>query len=257
MIDAETKLYGIIGDPVSHSKSPHMHNAAFDFRSINAVYLAFNIKKEKLADALSGLKNITELKGFNVTVPHKTAVMEYLDAVDDVASVIGSVNTVKNENGLWKGYNTDYYGVVKTLENNGLDNNAKVLVIGAGGASPAVIYALQEYGFKQIDIVNRTESTAAELSAKFNIGLISFNDYREKSSDYGFIINTTTLSFSELLDNFYDDAVYFDLKYYKEAGTLIKKYIDGKDMLLYQACLSHKVWFDREAPADIMRNALK
>ncbi len=239
-IDTKTQIYGIIGDPVAHSKSPAMQNKFFEDSGINAVYLAFHVTAGNLPDVIAGFKKIEELRGFNVTVPHKVEIMKYLDETDSVAQKIGAVNTVVVNNGKWIGYNTDWYGVFKTLEENKISANAKTLIIGAGGASNGVIYGLQQFGISDIDITNRTMEKAAAAAKQFNIGVTDFASYKDKLDDYQMIVNTTTVPFNELVLTFNKNVVYFDLKYYLE--SMPDFCIDGKIMLYYQGAKAFELW---------------
>lgn len=239
-IDTRTQIYGIIGDPVAHSKSPALQNKFFEDLGINAVYLAFHVTKDNLPAVAAGFKKIEELRGFNVTVPHKVEIMKYLDEVDSVAREIGAVNTVVANNGRWIGYNTDWYGVFKTLKENKISANVKTLIIGAGGASNAVIYGLKRFGILNIDITNRTKEKAAAVAEKCNIGIVDFSSYKDRLDDYQLIVNTTTVPFNDLVPHFNENAAYFDLKYYLESTPDFC--IDGKTMLYYQGVKAFELW---------------
>ncbi|HBD94866.1 MAG: shikimate dehydrogenase [Spirochaetes bacterium GWF1_31_7] len=256
MINSATALYCIIGNPVSHSKSPHIHNAAFKYHNINAVYLAFDIDKDNFNEAITGLKRLKELKGLNITVPHKVNILPFIDKLDSTATTTGSVNTIKNDNGTWIGYNTDWYGVLKTLENNKINQDVSVLIIGSGGATPAVIYALQQYGIKKISITNRTEENADILAGKFGISKINYTKYKNTISEHNLIINTTTLTFNDFIDTYDSKTIYYDLKYYKNFDKPNIKYINGKEMLLYQAAMAYTIWTNKESPIEIMKLSL-
>ena len=239
-IDTKTQLYAIIGDPVEHSKSPTMQNEFFNNAGINAVYLAFHVKGEDLPDVVTGFKKLKELRGFNVTVPHKVEIMKYLDEVDSVAKKIGAVNTVVINNGKGFGYNTDWYGVFKTLEENKVSRDVKTLIIGAGGAANGVVYGLQEYGISDIAITNRTAEKAEVIAKLFDIKTLDFASYQDKLNEYQLVINTTTIPFGQMIADFKKDVVYFDLKYYLESTPDFC--IDGKTMLHYQGVKAFEYW---------------
>lgn len=239
-IDTKTQIYGIIGDPVEHSKSPEMQNKFFEDSGINAVYLSFHVTRDNLPDIVSGFRKIEELRGFNVTVPHKVEIMKYLEETDLVAQKIGAVNTVVVNNNRWIGYNTDWYGVLKTLEQNKISKNVKTLIIGAGGASNAVIYGLQQFGISDIDITNRTMKKAVEAAEKFDIGIAEFSSYKDKLDEYQMVVNTTTVPFNDLISDFNENTAYFDLKYYLESTPDFC--IDGKTMLYYQGAMAFELW---------------
>jgi shikimate dehydrogenase len=218
-----------------------MQNEFFNNAGINAVYLAFHVKGEDLPDVAAGFKKLKELRGFNVTVPHKVEIMKYLDEVDSVAEKIGAVNTVViDDNGKWLGYNTDWYGVFKTLEENNVSRNLKTLIIGAGGAANGVVYGLQEFGISDIAITNRTAEKAEVIAKQFDIKTLDFTSYKDKLNEYQLVINTTTIPFGKMVADFKKDAVYFDLKYYLESTPDFC--IDGKAMLYYQGVKAFELW---------------
>jgi len=168
-INHNTKIVGVIGHPIKHSLSPMMHNYAFNKESLDFVYLAFDIASINLQDALKGMV-VLGIAGFNLTIPHKERIVEYLDELSDSAKIVNAVNTVVNENGKLHGYNTDVNGIIKTLENYKDDIAGKtVSVIGAGGAARAVIYALiNNFNVKKINIINRTGEKAESLKDYFS-----------------------------------------------------------------------------------------
>ena len=141
-INHNTKIVGLIGHPIKHSRSPILHNYAFNKAELDYVYLPFDIASTNLKDALKGMVALS-VKGFNVTVPHKERIVEYLDELSDGAKIVNAVNTVVIDNGKLHGYNTDVYGIIQTLEPFREEIAGKtVSVFGAGGAARAVIYAL-------------------------------------------------------------------------------------------------------------------
>ncbi|OQY18269.1 MAG: shikimate dehydrogenase, partial [Desulfobacteraceae bacterium 4572_35.1] len=149
-ITAATNVYGIFGDPVIHSLSPLMQNAAFAACGINAVYLPFNVTKANLDAAVLGAKAMN-VRGVNVTIPHKEAVCPLLDSIDGSAQLIGAVNTIVNSDGCLVGYNTDGVGLVRSLRSDlgvDLNGNVQVVVLGAGGAARAAVVALAQQGVK-------------------------------------------------------------------------------------------------------------
>ena len=141
-INNNTKVVGVIGHPIKHTLSPVMHNHAFNKLNLDYVYLPFDISSTGLQDSLKGMIALG-IKGFNVTIPHKERIMEYMDKLSDSAKIVGAVNTVVNDNGTLVGYNTDVNGIIKTLEEFKDDITGKtVSVLGAGGAARSVIYTL-------------------------------------------------------------------------------------------------------------------
>ena len=143
-IKGSTNIVGLIGHPVEHSFSPPMHNAAFDELGMNYAYIAFDVNPDNLKSAINGAKALN-IKGFNVTIPHKIEVMQYLDELDDVARLIGAVNTIDFKN--LKGYNTDGIGAVRAIEEVSSIKDKDVIVAGAGGASRAIsFYRTNQFG---------------------------------------------------------------------------------------------------------------
>ena len=156
MISAKTKLCGVIGDPVSHTLSPAMHNAAFASLDLDYAYLAFQVKSAELCAAIEGMKAL-RLRGLNITIPHKVSVVQFLDELDPLALDIGAVNTIVNIEGKLKGYNTDAGGFLQSLLAAGLDpKGKKTALLGAGGAARAIGFALAHSGAK-ITVLNRKE----------------------------------------------------------------------------------------------------
>ncbi|WP_070120738.1 shikimate dehydrogenase [Bacillus marinisedimentorum] len=194
------RLIGLIGDPVAHSKSPQMHNVQFESLGLPFSYHAFQVPDEMLSGAVSGMKALG-FKGFNVTIPHKVAVMEYLDEVSDEAMRIGAVNTVVNESGKLVGYNTDGKGYLLSLEKEtGISlKGKKLLVIGAGGAARALLVTLLEGGAGRVDIANRSLEKARALVRALSQGackVLSLPEAEQRLGDYDLIVNTTPVGMS-------------------------------------------------------------
>lgn len=254
------KLFAVLGDPIGHSMSPIMHNDLFSFYNIGGYYLPFQVKKENLQDAVQGLKALGAA-GFNVTVPHKNAIIPYLDGVDELALSIGAVNTVVNDNGKLIGFNTDGLGFLKGL--NGLIPSAapkKVLIIGAGGAARAIYFTLAKNNPDRVDIANRTRSKADELvrDCPFQIKskALSLQDAEESLSQYDLIVQTTTIGMfphvneqplslvnltpqtvvSDIIYNPFETKILRDAK---ERGAIIQ---NGLDMFVYQGALAFEKW---------------
>jgi shikimate dehydrogenase len=255
MFDSRTLLTLLIGHPVSHSKSPVFQNAAFKKNGVNSVYVAVDIERENFKEVAGSLKKI-DLFGINVTVPYKSDILEFIDELKDDARIINSVNTIEIKDKKWIGHNTDWYGVFKTLEKRKIHKTHNILIIGSGGATNGVIYGLQKYGIKNITITNRTFEKAKSVQKYFNVDIIDFEKYKRLVKNYSMIINTTTLKFNDLIDEFDDKTVYYDLKYYTGKPDA-KNYIDGKDMLLYQGAKSFEIWTNNDAPLKIMQKSLR
>jgi shikimate dehydrogenase len=168
-ITGTTHIYGIFGDPVSHSLSPLMQNEALHLAGIDAVYLPFHVRPSQLGSAVQGVRAL-QIRGVNVTVPHKEAILEYLDEIDAQARLIGAVNTVVNRDGHLVGYNTDAPGLVRALEEDlqFAPAGKQILLLGAGGASRAALVALAKAGAAGITVANRNPERARSLVSEFS-----------------------------------------------------------------------------------------
>jgi len=260
------KVYGIIGYPVSHSLSPVMHNLAFRELGLKAVYGAFPVKPEDLSQAIRGVKALG-ISGLSVTIPHKVEVMKYLEEVDEVARQIGAVNTIINREGSLFGTNTDWIGVLKAFEEVGTSPSGKrVVVLGAGGASLAIVYAMRKAGAKEIVIYNRTFDKAKEVAERFSV--IAY-PWETLSSAYGdILINATSIGLKsydspvpkEVVSRFsvVMDSVYLPLetRLLVMAKKMNKITIDGLKMLLYQGVEQFKLWTGLMPPVEKMREVL-
>ncbi|MGZ6503147.1 MAG: shikimate dehydrogenase, partial [Tumebacillaceae bacterium] len=198
MISSSTRLTGLFGHPVSHSKSPQMHNAAFAHLGLDFAYLAFDVAPEQVQAAVHSIRALG-LRGVNVTIPHKVAVMPHLDAVSEEAQLIGAVNTIVNEAGRLIGYNTDGIGYITALqEETGFAvAGKKVLLIGAGGAARAVAGQMALSGAGQLTIAARDREKAQELAdhlaAFAATNGCTFGEAEETASAYDLIVNTTPI----------------------------------------------------------------
>lgn len=281
-VTGKSIILGVIGDPIEHSLSPLMHNAALESLGLNYIYLPFHVKPEFLKGAVKSLKAL-EIRGINVTIPHKVAIMEYLDEIDEAALDIGAVNTVVNDNGKLKGYNTDGAGYLKSLTSEtGFDAKGKnILVLGAGGASLAVITALLSEHPKSLHIVNRTFKKAKTLVNKFiikypdiDILAISLEEWIREglSMSYDLAVNTTSIGMKGEIpkmvlpfkvDQLPSHAIVSDIVYtpfetpmLKEANDIGLKTHYGLGMLLHQGAISFKLFTGATPPIEIMKDAL-
>ncbi|HUV80693.1 MAG TPA: shikimate dehydrogenase [Candidatus Bathyarchaeia archaeon] len=265
------KIYGILGDPVAHSLSPVMHNAAFEKLGMDAVYLAFRVSKDELEDAIRGAKSLG-IAGLNVTIPLKEKALLFVDA-EEVAKKIGAINTIDFGSGTPVGYNTDGIGSMQVLkETVGELKGKKVLIIGAGGAAKAIAFYLDLEGAK-VTLANRTKERAAQLAAKLSnadaIGLDAELKTRISASDI--LINATSVGMHPHedatlvnVDMMHQDLVVFDIVYnppetrlLKEAKRAgVKKIVSGVKMLVYQGAASFKIWTKEEPPIEVMEKAV-
>ena len=275
-IKGSTNIVGLIGHPVEHSFSPPMHNAAFDALDMDYSYVAFDVDPNNLKSAIEGAQSLN-IKGFNVTIPHKVNVMQYLDELDEVARLIGAVNTIDFKN--LKGYNTDGIGAVKAIEEVISIKNKNVVVAGAGGASRAISFYVAKYGAESLTILNRNESKAESLAGDVSdSGLIgevesdSINAIDNYMENADVLIDTTPLGMHPNIDDepivkadkMDENLVVFDAVYNPNETVLLKEAIKanakpvyGIKMLLYQGAESFKIWTGKTAPVDVMEKALK
>ena len=268
-LNEQTEIYGILGNPVAQSLSPQMHNTAFKFYNLNAVYIPFEAKNldEFIKKFIRKETRKIELnfKGFSVTLPHKQAIIKHLDFVDETAQVIGAVNTVKIIDGKLYGYNTDAQGFIEPLKNTYGDlRDAKVAVLGNGGAARACIYALKKEESK-VSIFARNLKKAESLASEFQVELKEFS--KTNFSDYDILVNTTPLGMKGEFENetplsagqienvkLVYDLVYnpFETRLLKEAKSVGVPTIGGLAMLAAQGAAQFKIWTGKDAPVNEM-----
>jgi shikimate dehydrogenase len=268
----------LIGDPIEHSLSPYIHNAAFKHLKLDFVYVAFKVSKENVREALEGARALG-IKGLNVTMPLKTAVIKHLDKLDQNAEKIGAVNTILNNDGTLIGYNTDGLGALEALKANGQNPAGKsILVLGAGGAARAVAFALCKDA-KNMTVLNRTPEKAKilaeELSRifekKVKFGGLGEETLRQEVEDADILVNATAVGMAPKTNEtpvntklLHPNLTVFDLVYnppetqlLKEAKATGAKTIDGICMLVHQGALSFRIWTGKKAPVDVMTQACK
>jgi shikimate dehydrogenase len=268
-------LYGVIGDPIAHSMSPVMHNAALEDAGLKGAYSRFQVSPAKLPDAVKGIRALG-LKGINVTVPHKTSIMALLDEIDPLAASIGAVNTIVNQQGKLIGYNTDGQGFVVGLKKviAGDLASKEVLIIGAGGAAKAIYYTLASLGVRMIDLTNRTENKAFEMmeSCPFEIASHYCNllEAEENLSRYDIVIQTTSIGmFPDIgasplkasrvkTGAVFSDIIYNPLQtsFLKEAqhnGAVIQ---NGLEMFVYQGALAFERWTGITPNTELMKKVV-
>jgi len=273
-LDEQTEIYGIIGGNTSYSMSPYMHNAAFKFHNLNAVYVPFQVKNldEFIKRFVRRETREIELnlKGFSVTIPHKQAIIKHLDFVDDIARKIGAVNTVKIVDGEFYGYNTDAQGFIEPLKNTYGDlKNANVAVIGNGGAARACIYALQREDAK-VTIYARDIEKAKNLADEFDVSVVELKSETSNFNSFDVVVNATSLGTIGELQNetpatagqlknvhLVYDLIYnpFETRFLREAKSVGVPTIGGLAMLVAQAMAQFKLWTEHDAPMKEMSRA--
>ena len=276
-ISGKTKVFCVIGNPIEHSLSPIMHNAAFRHLNIDAVYVSFKVEEETLEDAVRGMSSLG-ICGMNVTMPHKTAIVKYLDETDPAAKFVGAVNTVLNANGKLVGFNTDGVGALRALEENYVKpRGKKFLLLGAGGAGRAIAFQLAQEA-DELAILNRDAKKARVLAdalrKRFNKKVVGesllHNVLKNWIKDVDVLINATsvgmrphqneTLVEKSLLrpELIVMDIVYdpIETRLLKDAKSVGAKVIYGTEMLVFQGAASFEIWFNRPAPVNVMREAI-
>lgn len=268
-LSARNKICIIIGDPVDHSLSPAMHNAAYEKLGIDNefVYLGANVKINEVKNAVQAMRSL-HFRGLTCTMPHKIEVMKYLDKIDPVAKKIGAVNTVVNEDGILTGYNTDWLGVVAPLEKLISLRGKKIAVFGAGGAARAILYGVLKKKAK-VTIFNRTLEKAQELAKEFGC-LGSGLDELDEITNFDIIINSTSVGMKPLenqtpipVNYLTGKQIVFDIVYVPYETRLLHeaekrgaKIIRGIEMLLYQGVTQFGLYTNRKAPVEVMRKVL-
>ena len=276
-IDGSTRLVGIIGNPLDHSLSPTIHNAAFDYLGLNWCYVPLPVEEGNLSAGVDGIKAL-RFAGVNVTMPFKTEVLPLLDEVAMFADSVGAVNTILVDKGKLIGYNTDgrgfYTALVRDLAYD--VKGRKVLVLGAGGASRSVTVSLALAGCSSIVIVNRSPERSKQLSEiilksapDIDVEWLSPDDnYDIVVAESDVIINATPLttfngSLRVPVSLLNKNQLVCDLNYslyqpplLQEAEARGAQVMDGKGMLLYQAAAAFEIWTGLEAPVEVMRVAL-
>jgi shikimate dehydrogenase len=272
MINTETKLFAILGYPVRHSFSPQMHNEWFRKENLNSIYLAFEPEPKDLKKAVESLK-FFKFCGANVTIPHKTDIIKYIDFVDKVAEEIGSINTIVAENGRFCGYNTDYLGFSQDLSAKKVNLKSKnVLIIGAGGVARAVAYALKNSEAEKIYIASRTLKNARRLASTFKLEPLDINKVNELLPDVDLLVNASSCGMKETdvlpfnAVKVKKSLIVYDLicgkatpfvKLAKDEGLRI---FTGEGMLVRQGACGFKMWTgvcpDIKIAEELLKNLL-
>ncbi len=265
MTDSRTEVYGIIGRPVDHSLSPVIHNGIFKRMGLNAVYLAFEVTD--LREAVMGIRGLN-IRGISVTLPFKTKIIPLLDEVSGVAEKIGAVNTVSNQGGRLIGFNTDWSGAMKALEEKVDLRRKRVLLLGAGGAARAITYGLKENG-NTVIICNRSNDKGARLAREFDCLSRPWSSINELEFDV--LVNATSVGMhpcdgaspvrKETLFKGITvmDIVYspFKTKLLQEAEEKGCQTIDGLAMLAHQGAAQFEIWTGRKPDIDQIKKDLR
>lgn len=282
MFTGKTKNVGVIGYPIAHSLSPVLQNAAIAKAGLDYAYIAMPVKPENLRDAVNGMRALG-FRGINVTIPHKTEIMQYLDEIDEDAKIIGAVNTVVNTDGHLKGYNTDVIGSIEAMYNHGVTIEGKnVVLFGAGGAARAIIWGLLKAGAAQVVFGVRNvpkvqpvvEYFSKHLKEGQEIKLFNWMDegFEDCLKDADILINTTPLGMAPKVDAappvkwdavklgaFAYDIIYTPAKtcFLEEAESHGCEILNGEEMLAGQGAAAFKLWTGVDPELSVMTEALR
>lgn len=278
-INTHTQFCGVIGNPVEHSLSPAIHNAAFQKLGLNFVYLAFPVAA--IGDAIKGLRALGNFRGASVTIPHKVAAVSFLDAVEPTARHIGAINTIVADDGTLTGHNTDATGALRALREGGVDLKGRhVIVLGSGGAARAIAFALgTEAKIDRLTILGIDEQERAALAGDLRVktgmavqeSLLDEVTLRKALPEAHVLIHCTPMGMSPkvhvtsvpamllhagltVMDIVYNPR---DTQLLKDAKAAGCRTIPGLEMFLHQAAAQFELWTHQAAPADVMRSVLE
>jgi shikimate dehydrogenase len=279
-LTGKTQVLGIFGDPIQHSLSPRMQNAAIQAGNLDAVYVPFRVTREQLCDAVRGIRAMG-IRGVNLTIPHKEAACDLIDELDEQAQLTGAINTIVNDDGRLKGYNTDGQGLLKALKHElGIEvSGRRIMLLGAGGACRAALVALCQSGAAWIGIANRTreraEALIAELAEHFKgTTLASFSLSASLAGccpePVDLLVNTSAVGLKgEAFDFPATGCVrpggsVYDMVYAAEPTPLVRDALqagfaaaDGLGMLAGQGEIAFQLWFDKAPQKQVMRQTLE
>ena len=260
-VTGSTQNLGVMGWPIAHSFSPAMQNAAIEQAGVDAVYTAFAVEPSMLPLAVAGLRAL-HFRGWNVTIPHKQAIMNYLDEIDEDAAAIGAVNTVVNDGGVLKGYNTDVLGFLGGLRDAGFDPAEKeVVMLGAGGAARAALWGLMKSHAMRVTLAVRHPEKAealiddfAERASMLGTRLKAIHwssmDFEGAFAHADLVVNVTPLGMTII----YTPA---ETRFLHEAAALGHPTLNGEDMLVLQGAASFHLWFGKDADTSVMKTFLR
>jgi len=275
MISGKTKVCGVIGDPIEHTMSPVMHNAAFKELGLDYLYVPLRVSKEELGKAVESIRALN-MRGVNVTLPHKVAIIPFLDKLDPLAKKIGAVNTIVNDDGVLTGYNTDATGFLQALLDKGVKpEGKKVVILGAGGASRAISFILAERGthlvilnrLLEFDWAEELAQRISQISKKVRALELNEKNLEMMLEGADILINATSVGMHPDVNKTPVPArllkpglIVFDIVYspiktrlLKEAEAAGAQTIGGLDMLIWQGAIAFEKWTGQKAPLDLMK----
>lgn len=279
LIKGTTKILGVIGDPIEHSLSPLMHNAAIEALGVDYVYLPIPVKVADLSTAIAGFKAIG-LLGFSVTIPHKQTILSFLSEVSDVAKIVGAVNTVWRTDNGWHGTNTDVEGFIAPLQGYNRDwSQVTPLILGCGGAARAVVVGLSGLGCTDINVVGRDLQKLSQFqqslsNVSLSINISAWEQIDDLVPQAELVVNTTPIGMypnveqcpieEAVMEKLQPGAIAYDLIYTPNPTQFLKLAkqqkaiaIDGLEMLVQQGVAAFKIWVGETPPVDIMRQVLR
>jgi shikimate dehydrogenase len=281
LITGTTKLLGVIGDPIEHSLSPVMHNAAIAHMGLDFVYLPLPVKPADLGVAIAGF-NAISLVGFSVTIPHKQAILSLLSHASSVAQVVGAVNTVWRTETGWSGTNTDVEGFIAPLQAYNWDwSQTTPLILGYGGAARAVVVGLTQLGCTEIHIVGRSVQKLSQFQQSWvnaplpvTINVHLWEQLPQLITQADLVVNTTPIGMypnveqspidAAAMQGLRNGAIAYDLIYTPNPTQFLRDAkkqdaitIDGLEMLVQQGAAALKIWIEQTPPVDIMRQSLQ
>ncbi|MBW4473158.1 MAG: shikimate dehydrogenase [Stenomitos rutilans HA7619-LM2] len=281
MITGKTKLLGVIGSPIAHSLSPIMHNAAIAHLGVDYAYLPFLVQANSLKQAIEGFAAIG-LQGFNITIPHKQAIIPLLADIDPIAQAIGAVNTVWRTEKGWKGTNTDVAGFLHPLTLLARDwSQTTAVILGNGGAARAVVAGCMQLGCAAIQVIGRDAQKLENFlhswvgfSRSAKVEVYTWSALPHLLPQAGLLVNTTPIGMSshearspltsKETDGLAPNVIAYDLIYTPSPTVFLQQAvdrgaiaIDGLEMLLQQGAAALEIWLQQPAPVEVMRRSLK
>lgn len=275
IITGKTKLLGVMGDPIEHSLSPVMHNAAIQALGLDYVYIPFAVKSELLPQALAGLQALG-VQGFNVTIPHKQTIINLLSEVSPLAQQVGATNTVWLTPSGWAGTNTDVEGFLTPLRKlNRPWSEIKPLVLGYGGAARAVVVGLIELGCPEIRVIGRNPEKLSSFAANWSqVRAYPTTSLPQLLRETELLVNTTPIGMyphgeqspleADLVTLVQPGAIVYDLIYTPNPTKLLSDSqkqgaiaLDGLEMLVNQGAIALEIWLQSPVPVEIMRQSLR
>jgi len=278
-INTHTQFCGVIGNPIEHSLSPAIHNAAFQELGLNFVYLAWRV--EAIGDAINGLRALGNFRGASVTIPHKVAAVSFLNEVEPTARHIGAINTIVADGGRLTGHNTDATGALRALREGGVAlENQRVVMLGSGGAARAIAFALAAEGaIERLDLLGiddqECSALAGDLRAKAKLAVyekrLDEESLRNTLSNAHVLIHCTPTGMSPKVDDtcvpssfLHARLAVMDIVYNPRETRLLRdaramgcRTIPGLEMFLHQAAAQFELWTNQPAPTEVMRRVLE